>query len=168
MYPSSKVVSLNTGYERSYGFYPYGVYRTSSNLLFPVGNQDSRHHAKERVLTVIINDKAKAYSFDKLTENNNLINDTVNGEKLVISGSQDANLMVAFTRVLADGTELSFQLIENELPALLSDNQGNTWDVFGRAIEGPRKGQKLKPIPQMMGYWFAFVAFYPNIILYYG
>ena len=110
MYPSSKVVSLNTGYDRAYYYYPYDSYKTNDDLLFPVGNTDPRHHVKECVLSVIIHDKAKAYSFDKLSEHNNLINDTINGEKLVIAGNTDANLMMAFNRVLADGTELTFQL----------------------------------------------------------
>jgi hypothetical protein len=64
---------------------------------------------------------------------------------------------------LADGTELDFQYLPNQLPALMKDTEGTTWDVFGRAIDGPRIGEKLQTVPQMMGYWFAFAAFYPEI-----
>jgi hypothetical protein len=58
---------------------------------------------------------------------------------------------------------LEFQKTNSPLPALLDDDEGNTWDVFGKAIAGPREGQKLFPVPQMMGYWFSFAAFYPDI-----
>jgi hypothetical protein len=37
IYPESKVLSTNTGYNRGYGFYPYGDYRADhAYLLFPV------------------------------------------------------------------------------------------------------------------------------------
>ncbi|MGM0377608.1 MAG: DUF3179 domain-containing (seleno)protein [Bacteroidota bacterium] len=48
----------------------------------------------------------------------------------------------------------------------LTDQEGNTWDVTGKAIDGPRKGEKLEPVKQIMGYWFGFAAFYPEIELY--
>ncbi|GET24376.1 hypothetical protein NT017_07050 [Prolixibacter sp. NT017] len=165
MYPNSKVHSLNTGYTRNYGNYPYGSYKTNGTLLFPVSNSDSRVSLKERVLAVIDNDKAKAFRFNQLDANGNLIFAGFNDKNLVVAGSKSANLMVAFNTKLADGTVLEFQTTNSPLPALLSDNEGNTWDVFGRAISGPREGQKLLPVPQMIGYWFSFAAFYPDIEL---
>ena len=163
MYPNSKVISTQTGYNRNYGRYPYGAYKSNSMLLFPVSNTDSRLNAKDRVLTVFIDGDAKAFQFGRLEGNNNLFYNTFKGTKLVISGNKNANLMVAYNRIFADGTELDFQYLENQLPALMKDTEGNTWDVFGRAIDGPRRGQKLQTVPQMMGYWFAFAAFYPDI-----
>jgi hypothetical protein len=163
MYPNSKVVSTKTGYNRNYGRYPYGAYKTSSNLLFSVSNSDPRLQAKERVLAVITDGDAKAFQFGRLEGNNNLFYNTFRNVELVISGNKNANLMVAYNRVLADGTELDFQYLENQLPALMKDTEGTTWDVFGHGIDGPRKGQQLETIPQMMGYWFAFAAFYPEI-----
>jgi hypothetical protein len=163
MYPNSKVVSTNTGYNRNYGRYPYGAYKTTSNLIFPVANSDPRLQNKERVLTVIIDGDAKAFQFGRLEGNNNLFYNTFRDAKLVISGNKNANLMVVYSRVLADGTELDFQYLANQLPALMKDTEGTTWDVFGRAVDGPRLGQKLQTVPQMMGYWFAFAAFYPEI-----
>jgi hypothetical protein len=165
MYPNSKVLSLNTGYNRNYGNYPYGLYKTNGTLLFPISNSDSRVSLKERVLAVIDNEKAKAFRFSQLDTNENLISTSFNNKNLVIAGSKSANLMVAFNTKLADGTVLEFQKTNSPLPALLDDDAGNTWDVFGRAIAGPREGQKLFPVPQMMGYWFSFAAFYPDIEL---
>ncbi len=165
MFPNSKVLSLSTGYNRNYQNYPYGSYKTDEYILFPVSNTDSRLHKKERVLAVIENDKAVAFRFDRLEENDHLITAMVNDKTLVVTGDKQANFMIAFDSKLPDGTVLDFQHINNQLPNLLSDNEGNTWDISGRAIDGPRKGEELSPVPQMMGYWFAFAAFYPELEL---
>ncbi len=166
MYPASKVVSKNTGYNRSYGSYPYGSYRVNESLIFPVSNSDSRLHAKERVLAVFRDQKAKAYTFKNLTENGNIILDNFLGSEFIVTGNPQENLMVAFQTETEEGIPLIFQAIENMLPEILTDNEGNTWDVFGRAVSGPRQGERLKSIPYMMGYWFSFAAFYPGIELY--
>ena len=163
MFPASKVISTQTGYNRNYGRYPYGDYKTNKNLLFPVSNKDTRLHEKERVLAVIVNGKANIFRFARLEGSNNLILDEFLGTKLVVTGGKNANIMIAFNRVLAEGNELSFTAVLNELPVILADNEGNKWDIFGRAVSGPRKGQKLQPVTQMMGYWFAFAAFYPDL-----
>lgn len=166
MYPASKVVSENTGHNRNYGNYPYGSYKTTSNLLFPVSNSDTRVGAKERVLTVIVSGKAKAYRMKTFLNTLSLVNDEFENKKLVVVASSDFNLMVAFNRVLADGTTLNFQPVQNALPVVLRDSEGTSWDAFGRGISGPRTGQKLEQVAQMMGYWFSFAAFYPEISIY--
>jgi Protein of unknown function (DUF3179) len=165
MYPNSKVVSTNTGTNRNYGYYPYGSYKTSEYLLFPTSSKDDRLHEKERVLAVIIDGKAMAFTFNNNTTSNDVVAASFANTKLIVSKNTEANLMVAFKRILADGTELSFQSVQNELPVVLKDNEGNKWDVFGKAVSGPRTGQKLQAVPQMMGYWFAFAAFYPEILI---
>jgi len=164
MFPSSKVISTSTGYNRNYGNYPYGDYKTSKNLIFPVKNKDNRLHEKERVLAVVINEKAKAFTFQKNSQGNIVSTDTFQGEKLVITKNTSANFMVAFKSVL-NGKELNFEAVQNQFPVILKDNEGTAWDVFGRGITGPQAGEKLETVPQMMGYWFAFAAFYPDIEL---
>lgn len=154
MYPDSRVVSTNTGHNRNYGEYPYGYYKTSRNLIFPVINTNTRLHDKERVLGVIINGNAAAFTFESSSATNKLVNKDFEGTKLVVIKNTTENFMLAFNRLLADGTLLSFEAIQDELPLILLDNEGTKWDVFGRGISGPRKGQKLETVPQMMGYWF--------------
>ena len=165
MYPNSKVLSTKTGYNRNYGVYPYGNYKKNEILIFPVNNTDNSLHKKERVLAIINDGKAIAFTFNKLKKEGDLFYDEFMGNMIVITGSEEHNLLVAFNHQLSDGAILSFEKINNRLPLILSDNEGNKWDVFGVATEGPRKGQKLNALPQMMGYWFAFAAFYPNIRL---
>jgi len=69
MYPKTKVVSSNTGYNRNYEVYPYGDYKSSSGVYFPVSIMDSRLHPKERVHGIVINDHAKVYQFKHFDSN---------------------------------------------------------------------------------------------------
>ncbi len=165
LYPSTKVVSTQTGHSRNYGNYPYGNYKSSNSLIFPVANDDDRLHKKERVLALFVDKDVKAYRFDSFENTFSLVNDEFGGKSLVVAGSQQLNLMVAFNREI-DNTILQFEAVQNELPVVLLDNEGTRWDVFGRAVSGPREGQQLESIPQMMGYWFSFAAFYPDVMIY--
>lgn len=165
-YPSTKVLSTNTGYNRNYNRYPYGTYKTNNDLIFPVNNTDDRLHKKERVLALIHEESVRAYRFESFESSLSLIYDEFLTEKLVIVGSDNLNFMVAFHRELADGTLLEFESVQDELPVILSDQEGNRWDAFGRAISGPREGEHLQQLTQMMGYWFSFAAFYPGISIY--
>jgi hypothetical protein len=165
LFPATKVVSTQTGHNRNYGTYPYGNYKSTNSLIFPVANEDDRLHKKERVLAVFIEENVKAYRFDSFENALSLVNDEFESKNLVVAGSKDLNLMVAFNREI-DNTLLQFEPVLNELPVVLLDNEGTQWDVFGRAVSGPREGQQLESIPQMMGYWFSFAAFYPDIAIF--
>ncbi len=166
MYPETLVLSENTGYKRNYKLSPYGDYKTNSAILFPVNNYDDRLYGKERVLGVLVDDKAKAYSFEKFGTSISLVHDTHNGKDLVIAGSQEKNFIVAFRRDARSGRTLQFNAVENSLPVIMQDNEGTLYDVFGQAVEGPGKGLHLRTVTQFMGYWFAWAAFYPEIEIY--
>ena len=166
LYPDSRVLSTQTGFNRNYGNYPYGSYKTSDKLIFPVNNTDDRLHLKERVLALIENEIARAYRFSSFEPTISMVLDEFLSAKLVIVGSNNLNFMVAFQRELSDGTLLEFEVVMDQLPVILSDQEGNHWDIFGRAVNGPREGEQLQQLTQMMGYWFSFAAFYPGISIY--
>ncbi len=161
MYPESKVVSKNTGYSRSYGFYPYGDYKTNNNnLLFPVSHKDNRLPAKERVFGILINGDAFAFTFD-FFNTINLTNTTLSNVPVVIYGNKEKNLAIAYESTVGNKV-LNFNLTDKNLPAVFKDDLGNVWNIFGEAIEGPDKGTKLKPVTAFISYWFAWAAFYPD------
>src|SRR3989338_2171433 len=67
-HPDTQVLSLDTGYLRSYGDDPYGHYYTSQTLMFGVENEDRRLPLKEVVYGIEVDGKYKAYpdlSIDK-------------------------------------------------------------------------------------------------------
>lgn len=167
MFPSTKVVSANTGHNRNYGTYPYGDYKTNnSKYLFPVKSPDARLPAKERVLGVLVSGGSKVYRLETFADTISVIQDAAGGANLVVAGSKSKNFIVAYNRVLPNGPTLDFQPVQDSLPMIMRDNEGTRWDVFGRGVSGPRAGQKLENVTQFVGYWFAFGAFYPGIAIY--
>ena len=96
-----------------------------------------------------------------------VIEDDFAGIPLVLAGSMGQQFIVAYQRTLTDGTELRFQVTDQfTLPVIMEDNEGNVWDLFGQAVEGPRQGEQLLPVNSYMGYWFSFGAFYPGAEIY--
>ena len=94
-----------------------------------------------------------------------LINDDLEGEKIIIAGNAVKQYIVSFYRTLDDKL-LEFKSTEEALPIIMEDNEGNSWDIFGYAIRGPRKGQRLRATQSLMGYWFSFATFYPGLQIY--
>ena len=45
---------------------------------------------------------------------------------------------------------------------------GSTWNLLGTAVAGPWQGQQLEPLPAHEFFWFAWVAFRPDTLLYEG
>jgi len=169
MYPDSRVVSIQTGHSRNYERYPYGDYRTNNNnLIFPFSPTDTRLEAKERVFGIIGDLQVRAYRFASFEGGTLLYEDELNGEPIVVTGNKDRNFIISFYRKLDDGTTLNLSVDEAQFDTasssvLLTDDEGNQWDIFGEAISGPRMGQKLKPTRSFLGYWFSWGAFYPGI-----
>ncbi|MEM9985752.1 MAG: DUF3179 domain-containing protein [Bacteroidota bacterium] len=62
MFPDSKILTPQTGFNRDYTRYPYGDYLTNDDfLIFPLEYDDTRLGRKDRVHGVIINGRAKVY-----------------------------------------------------------------------------------------------------------
>jgi len=55
------VLSTRTGVNRDYSVYPYGDYRSSELVAYPLSFDDDRLPRKERVFSVIVNGRAKVY-----------------------------------------------------------------------------------------------------------
>lgn len=165
MYPDAKVLSLDTGFSRDYAVYPYGDYKTSDRLLFGVDDFDSRLDSKERVLGVIGSQTTRAYRLNSFNDGVEVLADDLDGIPLILFGSADRNFLVAYEARLDDGTILEFTT-NTVGQAVAEDNEGNKWDVFGRATSGPRTGTQLKATSSFIGYWFSWGAFYEGLEIY--
>jgi hypothetical protein len=168
MYPDSTVLSRETGFSRDYDNYPYDSFRTNTELLFDVSPLDSRLHEKTRVLGVEVANVSRAYVIDDLDAELEVINDDINGVPILVAGSSNRRYAVSFERTLDDGTVLTFLPSDEPLPSIVSDNEGNSWDVFGRALTGTRAGQRLIMTQSHIAYWFAWGAFHPGSEIYEG
>lgn len=159
LYPNSKVVTRNTGFSRNYDMSPYEAYSTNDAILFPVF-LDNRLPLKEKVHAISIDNGAKVYQFSSF-ENKNLIRDVFQGAEFVVVGNSE--FIVSF-RLEGSTSTLDFEYVYNNSDAILVDNEGNTWNIFGEAIAGPRLGERLSSSNSFMAYWFSVPAFYPTEI----
>jgi hypothetical protein len=97
-----------------------------------------------------------------VNQNKNLILDSFEDERFVLYGRSDIGFMVAFSTEM-DGEELEFEEIVGDFPNILRDSDGNTWNVFGKAVSGPKEGRRLSQMNGTMGFFFSFAAFFPEV-----
>jgi hypothetical protein len=163
-YPETLVVSENTGFSRNYRQYPYksgpSDYREDPFLLFPVNYTNDLLPAKERVLGIISPDDVRAYRFDSFS-NADIIYDEIGGRKVAVVGSKELDFL--FSYYIEDQ---EFTTVEGRADAFLKDQNENFYNAFGHVVAGPDQGDKLELTTSYLGYWFSWVAFYPDIEIY--
>ena len=163
MYPNTQLLSENTGFSRDYERYPYGPFREDERLLFPVNNMDDRRlHRKARVLGINVGERSKVYPIAHFNIGVEVINENVGGMPVVVAGSRRKNFGVVYNRELEDCTVLEFEPVQDALPVVMRDDEGNEWDVFGTAVSGPRTGQQLQKTNSYIAYFYAWTAFFPG------
>lgn len=159
LYPNTKVLSLETGFSRNYGNYPYGDYKTNHEFfVFSASPLNDELPNKERVYAILDQDVSKVYQFRKFTDGK-VIKELFNGKEYLVVGNE--NLINSFE--LKDSQSgLTFEYDFNNSESFFKDNEGNKYSVFGKVIEGPNLGEELKTVKGVVSYWFAIAAFYPN------
>ncbi|MBL4939890.1 MAG: DUF3179 domain-containing protein [Lutibacter sp.] len=159
LYPNTKVLSLDTGFQRNYNFYPYGDYKTNHDFfIFSVSPTNDELPNKERVYAIIDEDVSKVYQFRKF-KNGKAIKELFNGKDYLVVGNE--NLINSF-ELNESQLNLNFEYDFTNTEVFFKDDEGNKWSVFGEAIEGPRTGEMLNDSKAVVSYWFAIAAFYPN------
>ena len=163
LHPQTLLLSIEPSeYSFPYDRYPYGTYRTDSSLLFPAnGSNDDRLHRKHRVLGITVGNSSTVYAIDGFGVGVSVLNDRVGDMDVVVAGSATENFAVVYNRQLEDCTTLEFSSVENQLPVVMVDREGNKWDVFGTALSGPRTGTQLQKTNSYISYWFVWSSFFP-------
>lgn len=166
MYPDSRVADAATGVysPEQYDRYPYGRYRENTQVLQPIKSDlwDSRLHPKERVVGIVTGSSARVYRLSSFADSVRAFHDVYNDNSLVVVGSAADNFMMIFNRQLQDGTVLDFTAAQARYPVVMVDQEGNDWDLFGRAVGGPRTGEQLSHPTTFIAYWLAWFLFYPD------
>jgi hypothetical protein len=167
MFPDARIIDYNTGVYTSsaYTRYPYGSYRTNNDyLIFPVTNDDSRAPRKERVLGIMMGEETAAYKLDSFTPGVRAVNVMFAETPVVVVGSSERNFLVAYVRPLSkSGEPLNMNPVSDDPRAVMMDDEGTRWDVFGTALDGDDIGSTLGRTDQSyMAYWFAWAAFNPG------
>ena len=177
-YPAGQVLSRDTGYSRDYGRNPYVGYDTIDQQPFLFqGVTDGRLAPKERVVALGEQDSEAPLSipYSELRQVGALNLDfegqptvvlwapgvTSALDRASISESEDVGATGVFSRIL-EGQTLTFERGEAEDDPVTDAETGSTWDITGRAVEGPLAGATLEPLNHGDHFWFAWAAFVPN------
>jgi hypothetical protein len=167
MYPDSWVLSRDTGHAREYDIYPYGGYRSSNDLLFPVDRLDNRLHPKLRVIGIHSGSSSRVYQISGFGATTQTINDQFENQTIVVVGNTNRNFAAIYSRQLTDGTILTFSPLDDQSPNVMQDDEGNVWNVFGAAVAGPRTGEQLAMTRSFTAMWFAWATFFEGAEIYF-
>jgi hypothetical protein len=177
-HPDGRVLSRDTGYDRPYGQNPYTGYDNvnQSPFLYTGPPIPGKLRPMARVLVVVLNGVAVVYPFDTL-QKVHVINDTVGKTEVValwvpgtsspldagtIAGGRDVGSATVYMRVL-NGRTLTFRFDGTHI---VDKETGSTWDILGRAINGPLSGESLTPVVATNSFWFAWVVYRPDTRVY--
>lgn len=160
IHPDTLVLTTDTGHIRSYATDPYGDYYTESRIIFPVENNDDRMHPKEIILGFSLEGTYKAYKQSDI-ESKVLINDSVGQTPLLLASLFSENSR-AFERTV-DGDVLDFVFVDEKIIDMQTNSE---WDYDGLSVSGIYEGKQLQRIPIEPGFWFEWVAFHPQTLVY--
>ncbi|MGH2379460.1 MAG: DUF3179 domain-containing (seleno)protein, partial [Candidatus Limnocylindria bacterium] len=159
-HPDTLVLSTDTGYSRAYGTDPYGSYAPPGGYyggggpIFPVLAESDRFAPKEVFVGVKAGEAVVAIRKDRIREAGALPLEAGRTPLLALwdEGVTTARVFVRRAR----GRTLRFD--EGEL----RDATGSVWDAEGRAVAGPLRGGRLRPVDFIDAMWFAWYAFFPE------
>ncbi|HCT76647.1 MAG TPA: hypothetical protein DGT23_08675 [Micromonosporaceae bacterium] len=172
-HPQAWVLSQETGFNRNYGRNPYAGYDDpDGQLLFPLPDADRRERLKERVIGVGDGPSAVAVVRSAVAAAG-VVQVNVEGRELVVwhrpgqaSALDDDSVgtgpdigTVGVFETTLDGQRLHFTPVSG---GFRDTATGSTWDVLGRATDGPLAGKSLTPYRHLDTFWFAWVAFQPQ------
>ena len=177
-HPEGQVLSVQTGFQRSYGRNPYPGYDNINSYPFAFdGNVEDELPVMARVVGIRPGDgQGAAYSLLLLQEElvlNEIIADLpitvfwkAGTASAVDTGSiasgRDVGATGVFLREVGNQV-LSFSA--NGDGTFSDQETGSTWDILGLATSGPLDGTQLEPIPHHDTFWFAWAAFVPDTSL---
>jgi len=177
-HPGGEVLSIKTGFIRSYGRNPYSGYDNINSYPFAfTGDLENDLPPMARVLGIQLEDgQGAAFSLDLLQENL-ILNKVLGDTKVVIfwkpgtasaldSSSISNGRDVGTTGVFLSEVDGQLLTFESGQDGVFIDQETNTtWDILGKALFGPLEGTQLVSLPHHDTFWFAWAAFVPGISL---
>ena len=160
LHPETVVLTTDTGHIRSYATDPYGNYYTEPRIMFPVEHSDDRLHSKEIIIGFNQDDIYKAYKQNDI-ESEIIINDTIGNTPVLLTSLFSENSR-AFVRIVDDDV-LDFSYADGKIFDLQTNSE---WNYDGLGISGTYQGTQLERLPIEPGFWFEWVAFHPQTLVY--
>lgn len=175
-YPDGIVLDRDaTGFGRPYGNNPYQGYDNPNARPFLFrGDVDERAVAMQRVVGVRDGEAARAWTLEAISGDGQAVTNTeLRGRPLVILwmagqataleapqivSGRDVGSVGVFAPTV-DGEVLTFGV---EGGAFLDTQTSSTWDITGRATDGPLQGSQLERVPHLDTFWFAWSTYAPG------
>ena len=127
-------------------------------------NDDDRLVTKEFVIGVELDNEAVAYPFSVLNEKP-IVNDSIDGKEMVVVFDRDGGSGLVYDRNL-NGQQLTFNSGEADM-TMIDEETGSVWDTFsGQAMDGPLAGNQLERVKSTTVFWFGWVDFHPDTVVY--
>ncbi len=170
-HPQGHVLSLSTGYGRSYGQNPYEFYDSSSQPFLFRGPIDDRLQPMTRVVALRDGGEGAVIPYDVLAERG-VVPFTFAGRELValhesgtasaldsgiIAEGRDVGATGVFIRSV-DGSPLDLSV--NAGGGFVDASTGAVYDILGRSSDPG--AASLEPVEHLDTFWFAAAAFYSD------
>lgn len=173
-HPEARILSRDTGVDRPYGRNPYGAYdqRDAPLTGFFAGDPDTRAAAMRRVVGVGGDTAALAVVTAHLAEVG-VVADVLDDRPLTVwhtrgtrsplgdhdvTGGEDVGATGAFVAEHG-GRVLTFARSGGRF---VDDQTATTWNILGEAVDGPLAGQRLRAVPHVDTFWFAWATYRPD------
>ncbi len=155
-HPQTRVLSLDTGFERDYREgAAYRTYFGSDDLMFPVPVQDRRLKNKQEVHALLLDGQPVAFDLRFLGKNP-LHQEKIGSRTIVILTDRSGAARVY------EGSKEPFSRWDRK--ETLLDGGGNRWRVHEDRLIGP-EGRELRRLPSHRAFWFGWYAQFPDTIL---
>lgn len=170
-YPQGHVLSLSTGYGRSYGQNPYEFYDSSSRPFLFRGSFDDRLDPMTRVVALRHGGEGAVIPYDVL-DASGVVSFTFAGRELVAlyelgtASALDSGVIAEGRDVGATGVFVSSvdgQPLDLSVSAgggFVDASTGAVYDILGRPSDAG--GTALAPVEHLDTFWFAAATFYPD------
>jgi Protein of unknown function (DUF3179) len=171
--PHAWVLSNQTGYDRSYGFNPYGGYDQPNSQPFDLDRPaDPRLPPKTRIVALGGDHDPVAITLDTLTARH-VITLRVAGQNVVIWAlpglrsaldmpDLEAGRTIAATGALDPHWHGRLLHFTPRGTQFIDAETGSHWTVLGRAVGGPARGARLQTAHYTDTFWFAWAAYQPH------
>ena len=155
-HPATRVLSLDTGYERDYSEgAAYREYFATDELMFNVPQLDRRLKNKDEVLTLVLDREAAqplAISADFLTKTK-VYHDRIGDTELVVLTDRSGANRVYRTNGL--------RFASWDLDRLVEDESGTQWTLSEDRLVAS-DGRRLERFPAQRAFWFGWYAAFPD------
>lgn len=139
---------------------------STSNTKSPLKINEKNNFEDGESIFGIINDryaKEKQIHVFKYEEFENaiiLFERKIGTDNMIIIGSKEHHFITSY---IAENNT-NYNVLQGNFPVIMEDNYGNIWDVFGKAISGPKMGQQLKSPTSFVALGWAWKSFYNNFV----